>query len=153
MVANNSLCLYNRGMCIALCIDEGGVGMTLGTKPFHVNLRVLNLRLERIAFTFSQDTSILENHGIATINHILRRFAKATRGIDITAYGTCTLLRKQRTQVTVFPDKLIAGRAIENDISTSHRQVVAWRNRCPNVFADFHTETDTTIRLEQLRFC
>ena len=47
-------------------------------QAFHINLRCLQLGLEREAVALNQQNAILENHGIAAIDHILRRFAKTT---------------------------------------------------------------------------
>ena len=138
-------------MGVALGVDERRIGVALCTQALHVNLGSLQLWLEREAFTLDKQSAILENHGVATIHHILCRFAKATRGIDVATHGACTLLSHQRTQVVVLADEFIAGREVQDDVRTSHRQIVAGRNGCPDVLADFDAKLDVT-HLEELGF-
>ena len=145
--AVNHLC-----MGFALGIDERGIGLTLGAQAFDVNLCRLHLRLEREAVTLDQHAAILKNHRIAAVDHILRRLAETARAVDVAAHGARTLLCHQRTQVAVLTDELVAGGAVEDNLGTSHRQVVAWRNRCPDILADFHAELHAVGCLKQLRF-
>ena len=80
---------------MTLGIDKRGVMPTLGTQSLHIHLGNLYLRLEGETVALHQLFAILEYHRSTAIDHILRRLAKATAGIDIGADGTCTLLCHQ----------------------------------------------------------
>ena len=140
----------NQGMGVALGIDKGRVGMALGAQTLYIDLCHPYLWLERETFTLSQQLSVFINQGIATIYYILRRFAKATRGIDVATHGASTLLSQERTEVAVLANKFGAGREVENDVGTSHREIVARRNGCPHVFAYLHTKLHAAKGLEEL---
>lgn len=49
--------------------------------------------------------SILEDHSVAAIDHILCRFAETAAGIDVGTDGACTLLRQQTLQIGMLADK------------------------------------------------
>ena len=87
-----------------------------------------------------EQMTILKDQGIATIDGILSGFAKTTAGIHISADGTGTLLSQERLQISVLAQHLIAGREVEDNISTSHSQVITWGDRRPYVFADLNTK-------------
>ena len=97
--------------------------------------------------------AILINHRIAAIDHILRRFAKATAGIDVPTDGAGTLLSQKRLQIVVLANDLVAGREVEDDVGTCHRQIVARRNRCPHVLADLYAKLHAVSRHEEFRIC
>ena len=147
------LTLDDLRLRIALGTDERRVGLALGAQSLHVNLGHLQLRLEGIAFPFHQNASVLENHGIAAIDHILRRLAEATGRIDVGADGTGTLLSQQRAQVLMLTQHLVTCRTVQDDVGTSHRQVIAGWHGSPHILADFHAELHAGSRLEHLRFC
>ena len=83
------------GPGISLCIDKGCILTTLHTQFFHIHLTRLNLWLDREPGTLNEQTAILIDHRIAAIDRILRRFAKTTAGIYISADGSGTLLGQQ----------------------------------------------------------
>ena len=151
LLAKRNLGSNDSCMCVPLGVDERRVCMALGTQALHINLSSLQLWLEREALTLDEQSAVLENHRVATIHHILCRFAKATRRIDVATHSARTLLSHQRAQVVVLADELVAGREVQDDIGTRHRQVVAGRNGCPDVLADFHAKLDVT-HLEELGF-
>ena len=72
MFVGLTLRIDDVGMGTALGIDERGVGLALHTQTLHINLGRLQLRLERVALTLGQQSAVLEYHGIATIDDILR---------------------------------------------------------------------------------
>ena len=124
--------------------------MALRAQTLHVNLGNLQLGLERVTIALGKQLAILENHGIASVDDILCRLAKATRGIDVAADGTGTLLCQQGAQVAVLANQLVAGGAVQDDIGTSHRQVVAGRYGCPHIFAYLNAKFHTIAGLEEL---
>ena len=77
---------------MTLCIDERGILTTLTTQSLHIYLSHLQLWLQGEPFSLSHQVTILENHGIATIHHILCALTKATTGIDVATNGAGTLL-------------------------------------------------------------
>ena len=77
---------------MTLGIDERGVLTTLYAQFLNVDLTLLYLWRETEAVTFYQQLSVLENHCITTIDHILCGFTEAAAGIYIAADGTSTLL-------------------------------------------------------------
>ena len=77
---------------MTLGINKRSVLTALHTQFFDIDLALLDLGREAEAITFNQHFSVLEDHRIATIDHILRGFTKTTAGIDISANGTGTLL-------------------------------------------------------------
>ena len=89
-LAGDNLCVS-----LALGIDERGIGLTLGAQTFDINLSHLQLWLEREAVALDEETAILENHGIAAIDDILRGFTEAARAIDVATHGTGALLGHQ----------------------------------------------------------
>ena len=149
MIADR-LCLNNLCLSMALCIDERRVGMPLSAKAFHIDLRCLQLWLEGEAFPLNEQRSILENHCVATIDDILCRLAETAATIDVATHGTCTLLCDQRAQVVVLADELVARRAVQDNLGSGHRQVVAGRNGSPDVFAYLHAKLGTVHRAEHL---
>ena len=153
MFAHDFLGVDNLGMGIALGIDECRVGMSLGAQAFHVYLGYLHLGLQREALALSQQQAVLENHGIAAIDHILSRLAEATRAVHITAHRAGTLLSQKRAQVGVLAYQLIAGRTVQDNVGTGHRQVVAGGNGSPYVLADFYSKLHTVAGIEELGFC
>ena len=40
----------------------------------------------------------------------------------------------------MFANELIAGREVDNDVSTCHRQVVTGRNGCPDILTDLYAK-------------
>ena len=94
--------------------------------------------------------AILEDHGIATIDDILRRLAEATTGIDIAADGSGTLLGEQRLQISVLAYQFIAGREVQDDVGTRQRQVIAGRNGGPDILADLRAELHAACSHEYL---
>ena len=150
-LAKGSLCRNMFSMGTTLRIDERRVGITLGAQALHINLCALQLGLEREAVALNEQSAILENHGVATIDDVLCRLAKATRCIDIATHGARTLLGNQRAQVAMLTNELVAGREVDNDVSTRHRQVVAGWNGCPDVLTDLYAKLHVA-HLEELGF-
>ena len=138
---------------MALCIDESGVLATLYVQFLNVNLAQLYLRRETETITFHQQVSILKNHRIATIDYILSGFTETTAGIDIAADGAGTLLSQQGLEIGMLADKLVAGREVEDDISTRERQIVAGRNWCPHILADLNAKLRAIGSDKDLGFC
>ena len=147
MVADG-LAGYDSGLRVALGVDERRVGVALSTQALHINLGRLQLWLEGVALALDELRAILENHGVATIDKVLRRLAKTTRAIDIATHGSGTLLGQQGAQILVLADELVAGGAVENNLCASHREVVAGRNGCPDVLANLHAKLHLVRRLE-----
>ena len=128
------------GMGVALGIDECRILTTLRAQTLHIHLTHLDLRLEAETLALCQQMSILEDHRVAAIDHILCRFAETAAGIDVGTDGACTLLREQPFQIGMLADELVAGREVEDDVGTRQSEVVAGRYRSPDVFAYLHTE-------------
>ena len=142
-LGGNSLGRDMQCMSTPLGIDEGGVLTTLRTELLYVYLPDLYLWLEIEALTLGKDSSVLKDHRITTIYHILCRLSETTAGIYISANGTCTLLSQQATQIVVLADKLIAGREIKDDVGTGKGEIIAWRNGSPHVLAYLNTKLHT----------
>ena len=142
----------DSSMGVALGIDKRRIYMAISAQALNVNLCGLQLWLEGETLTLSQQLAVFENHGISAIDHVLRRFAKTAGGIDVAADGARTLLSNQRAQIGVLADELIAGREVDNDVSTSHCQVIAGRNWCPYILTDLYAKLDALIGLEHFRF-
>ena len=139
-------------MSTSLGIDECGVLTTLRTEFLDIYLTYLYLRLERETLTLGKDLSILEDHSIATIYHILGRLSETTAGIYISANGTSTLLGQQTTQIVMLANKLIAGREIEYDVGTCKGEIIAWRYGSPYVLAYLNTELHAIACGKEYRF-
>ena len=142
-----------HSMRMALGIDVGGVLATLYAQLLDVDLTLLYLWRETETISFHQQLSVLENHGIATIDHILRGLTETTAGIYIAADGTGTLLSQQGLEIGMLTNELVAGREVEDDIGTRERQIVAGRNRCPHIFADLNAKLHTIGSDKDLGFC
>ena len=140
------------GMGSSLGIDERGVLTTLSAQLLDVDLTHLDLWLQGETVAFDEQLTILEEHRVASIDHILRRLTETTAGIDIATDGTGTLLRQERLQIGVLANELVAGREVEDDIGSCQGQIVAGRNGCPNILADLDTELHAITRHKQLGF-
>ena len=82
-------------MGMALGIDKRGVLTTLYTQLLNIYLALLDLGREAETITFYKEMSILEDHGVATIDEILCGFTEAAAGIDIATNRAGTLLSQQ----------------------------------------------------------
>ena len=109
---------------LRLSSNKGRVRTALSTQQFDVNLRNLNLRLQREALALAQLLTILKNHGIAAVDNVLRRFSETAAGIYIAAHRAGTLLGKQLPEILVLAYQLIGGREIEDDVGSSQRETV-----------------------------
>ena len=131
-------------------IDKGTVRAAFAAQPLHINLCDDQLGIEPETVGLFQERSVLEDQCIAAIDYILRAFAEATAAVDVSADGTRTLLGKERLQIGVFANELVAGRKVEDNLCTCQGKMVAWRCRCPYVLADFDGELGTLCRTENL---
>ena len=104
--------------------NKGRVRTALSTQQFDVNLRNLNLRLQREALAFAQLLTVFENHGIAAVDDVLCRFSETAAGINVATHRSGTLLGKQLPEVLVFANQLIGGRKIEDDVGSCQRETV-----------------------------
>ena len=103
-------------MGMALGIDKRGVLTTLYTQLLNIYLALLDLGREAETITFYKEMSILEDHGVATIDEILCGFTEAAAGIDIATDSAGTLLGQQRFEVGMLTYQFVTGREVEDDV-------------------------------------
>ena len=72
MFVLNGLGIDDQCMGLALGIDERAVGMTFRAQTLNINLSLLQLGLKRETIALDKQVTILEDHRIAGVNHILR---------------------------------------------------------------------------------
>jgi hypothetical protein len=140
---SNGLSRDIQSVSTSLGIDKRSVLTTLSTELLDIYLTHTDLWLEGEALALDKEFSILEDHRISTIYHILSRLSETTAGINISANGTCTLLSQQTTQIIVLTDELVAGREIQDDISSGKGEVITWRYGSPHILADLDTKLHT----------
>ena len=136
-----------------LGIDKGGVLPALDTEFLHIDLHAADLRLEREAVALYEQLAILEDQCIAAIDDILRRLTETSTRIDVAADGARTLLSQERLQVGMLAQQFVAGREVEDDVGTSHCQIVAWRDGSPYILADLHAKLHAVGSDEDLGIC
>ena len=59
---------------------------------------------------------------------------------------------QERLEISVLSNKLVAGREVEDDISSCQSQIVAGRNRCPDILTDLDTKLHTIASHKDLGF-
>ena len=95
--------------------------------------------------------TVLVDDSIASKDKVLRTLAEPASAIDITGYGTCTLLRKQTLEISVLAYQLIRRGEIEHQIGTCQGEMITYRCGSPYVLTNLNTEPYILIRAEYLR--
>ena len=147
----NGMRILDQGHVPSLRIHISTVGTTLGTQTFHVNLCNHHLWFHRETLCLCEQLTVLVDHGIATIHHILRTLSKAAATVDITGNGTCTLLCQQRFQVFMLPYQLITCREVEDQVSTRQSQTVTWWCWSPHILTDLNAQHHSVAGADQQR--
>ena len=79
----------------------------------------------------------LSHDGITGKNEVGSGFAVATRRIDICRQAAARLMTNELHQTVVLAHKLVGCREVDNHVGAIHCSLCAWRQRRPQVFADF----------------
>ena len=134
----------------ALCIDIGAVATALGAQAVDVDLTHHQLWLQREPIRLLDKASVLDDQGVATIDHILRALSVATSAIYIARDIACALLLQEVDQVVVLAYQLVGGREIEDDVRPAESQFGARRVGCPYVLADLYAKARVAVSVEEL---
>ena len=129
-----------RVLEVGIVVGIGRVHLALHAQTLHVDFAVDELLLHGEAVGLGQQVAIFVDERATAEHQVLGGLAIPAARIDIARKETGTLPRKERLEVGVFADELVARTEVEDDVGTVQGQVAARRNGGPEVFADFDAE-------------
>ena len=133
-------CLFPVLLC-HVC-RKSSVHLTFHAQALHINFCADKLFLQREALTFGEQGAVFVDKAFTGKDKILGAFSETAAGEYIAGQAAGTLLCQQRFQILVLSDALIVGTQVENDFRSAQGSHTAWRNRCPNIFADFYRKAE-----------
>ena len=122
----------------------------LAAQFLHINLRYNHLLVNGKTLVLFKQHSILVDHGIAAVHHVLRTLSESAGAVYVARHGTCALLAEQALQIMVFSYQLVGGGEVEDDVGACQRQLGAGGSGSPHVLADLHTEGKALVCAEHL---